>query len=246
VPVYFIERDAIRNGTVSITGPLARHLKGSLRVRPGETIWLGESGGPRYQVRITATHPDRLTGDILSESAPPPHAVPRLTVGLALIDRDHMEWAVQKATEFGVARLVPLLTARTVVRPKAGRAKPLLTRWQRIALEAAQQSMRWSIPVVMEPLAFDTWCADPGQDGCRWLLWEKPGRTLLRNWLRGHPRPDSVTLAIGPEGGFDAREGDLAERHGFEVVSLGDPILRTESAVLAALAIVQYEWGNLG
>jgi 16S rRNA (uracil1498-N3)-methyltransferase len=246
MPVYFIERDAIRNGTVSITGPLARHLKGSLRVRPGETIWLGESGGPRYQVRITATHPDRLTGDILSESAPPPHAVPRLTVGLALIDRDHMEWAVQKATELGVARLVPLLTARTVVRPKAGRAKPLLTRWQRIALEAAQQSMRWSIPVVMEPLSFDTWCADPGQDGCRWLLWEKPGRTLLRNWLRGHPRPDSVTLAIGPEGGFDAREVDLAERHGFEVVSLGDPILRTESAVLAALAIVQYEWGNLG
>ncbi|HZC68358.1 MAG TPA: RsmE family RNA methyltransferase [Nitrospirales bacterium] len=246
MPVFFIERDAIRNGTVSITGPLARHLRGSLRVRPGEMVWLGESDGPRYQVRITATDRDRLTGDILSESAPPPRNVPRLTLGLALINQDHMEWAIQKATELGVARLVPLLTARTVVRPKAGRADRLITRWQRIALEAAQQSMQWNIPTVMEPISFDTWCADPGQDACRWLLWEGPGRTLLRNRLRGQPRPNSMTLAIGPEGGFDASEVDLAERHGFEVVSLGDRILRTESAVLAALAIVQYEWENLG
>jgi len=246
MPVFFIERDAIRNGTVSITGPLARHLKSSLRVRPGETVWLGESGGPRYQVRITATSRDRLTGDILSESAPPVRTGPRLTLGFAVIDRDHMEWALQKATELGVARLVPLLTARTVVRPAAGRADHLRARWQRIALEAAQQSMRWDVPIVTEMVSFDAWCAEPGQDPCRWLLWEAPGRTLLRDRLRGQPRPDSVTLVIGPEGGFDAGEVALAERHGFAVVSLGDRILRAESAVLAALAIVQYEWGELG
>jgi len=246
MPVFFIERDAIRNGTVSITGPLARHLKGSLRVRPGETVWLGESGGPRYQVRITAASRDRLTGDILSESAPPVRPGPRLTLGFAVIDRNHMEWAIQKATELGVARLVPLLTARTVARPAAGRANHLRTRWQRIALEAAQQSMRWDIPIVMGLVSFDAWCAEPGHDACRWLLWEAPGHTLLRDRLRGQARPDSVTLAIGPEGGFDASEVDLAGRHGFEVVSLGDRILRAESAVLAALAIVQYEWGNLG
>src|SRR5439155_26625806 len=117
---------------------------------------------------------------------------------------------------------------------------------KRIALEAAQQSMGWSIPTAVEPCAFNAWGADPGQHACRWLLWEAPGRTLLRSRLRGQPRPDSVTLAVGPEGGFDAGEVELAERHGFEVVSLGDHILRTESAILAALAIVQYEWGNLG
>src|SRR5438445_429599 len=95
-------------------------------------------------------------------------------------------------------------------------------------------------------VSFDAWCAEPAHDACRWLLWEAPGRTRLRDRLRGQARPDSVTLAIGPEGGFDAGEVDLAERHGFEVVSLGDRILRAESAALAALAIVQYEWGELG
>ena len=246
MPVFFVERGTIRDGTVSITGPLARHLQGSLRVRPGETVWLGESGGPRYQIRITATDRDCLTGDILSESAPPPRNAPRLTVGLALINRDRMEWAIQKATELGIARLVPLITARTVVRLKAGRAHQLITRWQSIALEAAQQSMRWDVPIMTEPVPFDDWCASPGLDARRWILWEAPGRTLLRDRLRGQLRPDSVTLAIGPEGGFDASEVELAERHGFEVVSLGDRILRAESAVLAALAIVQYEWGALG
>src|SRR5437867_7596870 len=146
MPVFFIERDAIRDGTVSIAGPLARHLKGSLRVRPGETVWLGESGGPRYQVRITAASRDRLTGDILSEFAPPVRPGPRLTLGFAVIDRDHMEWAIQKATELGVARLVPLLTARTVARPAARRAHHLRTRWPRLALEAPPPVLRRAIP----------------------------------------------------------------------------------------------------
>jgi 16S rRNA (uracil1498-N3)-methyltransferase len=99
---------------------------------------------------------------------------------------------------------------------------------------------------VAEPVSFDAWCAESDSTACRLILWEKPGGLSLRKRLYGKPSPESVVLAIGPEGGFDAREVELAERHGFEVVSLGDRILRTESAVLAALAIVQYEWGDLG
>src|SRR5438132_13640424 len=91
MPVFFIERDAIRDGMVSIAGPLARHLKGGLRVRPGETVWLGESGGPRYQVRITAASRDRLTGDIPSESATTVRPGTRLTLVLSVIDRHHID-----------------------------------------------------------------------------------------------------------------------------------------------------------
>ena len=245
MPVFFIERGAIQGETVSITGPLARHLKGSLRVRPGENVWLAEAGGPRYEVRITAADRDRLTGRVLSEIPLPPPRLPRITVGVALIKGDGMEWAIQKATELGAARLVPLITARTVVRPNAARAGHQTRRWRSIALEAAQQSMQWDVPAVAEPESFDAWCAAPDSNACRLILWETPRGTSLRDRLRRQPRPDSVTLAIGPEGGFAPGEVEKAERSGFEAVSLGTRILRSESAVLAALAIVQYEWGDL-
>jgi len=246
MPVFFIERGAIQGDTVSLTGPVARHLKGSLRVQPGEHVWLAEAGGPRYEVRIAAADRDRLTGRVLSEISPPPPRLPLITMGLALIKGDGMDWAIQKATELGAARLVPLITARTIVRPKAARTDQQTRRWQTIALEAAQQSMRWEVPPVTEPASFTDWCAESASTACRLILWEKPGGRPLRDRLRGKPRPDSVTLAIGPEGGFEPGEITLAERAGFEAVSLGDRILRSESAVLAALSIMQYEWGDLG
>jgi 16S rRNA (uracil1498-N3)-methyltransferase len=98
---------------------------------------------------------------------------------------------------------------------------------------------------VAEPVSFDAWCAESDSTACRLILWEKPGGLSLRKRLSGKPSPESVVLAIGPEGGFDPGEIAGAEGRGFEAVSLGTRILRSESAVLAALAIVQYEWGDL-
>jgi len=246
MPVFFIEHASLQGDAVSLTGPLARHLTGSLRVHPGERLWLAEAGGPRYEVRVTAADRDRLTGQVLTTIPHLPPPVPLITVGLALIKGDGFDWAIQKATELGAARIVPLITARTVVRPKVARADHQTQRWQSIAREAAQQSMGWDVPVVAEPVSFAAWCAEPHRDDCRLILWEQPGGPLLRNRLHGRPRPDSVTLAVGPEGGFEPGEIALTERSGFDAVSLGDRIVRSESAVLAALTIVQYEWGTLG
>ena len=246
MPVFFIEPGAIQDDCVAITGPLAYHLIESLRVQPGEEIWLAQSGGPRYRARVLCADPGRLTAAILFRSELPPASSPHITLGLALVKREHMDWAIQKATELGVARLVPLITSRTVVRVRAERIPNRLVRWRAIAREAAQQSMRWEIPEVTEPESFEIWCEKERQAMCRLLLWENPQGKLLRESLRGKPTPATLAMAIGPEGGFDAEEVTKAQQSGFETVSLGSRILRTESAVLATLAIIQYEWGDLG
>lgn len=246
MPVYFVEPDALRNGRVAIVGTLARHLSVSLRVRPGEMLWLGVADGPRYRVHITSSSRDRVEAEVVSESPPPPITTPQITLGLALIKGSHMDWAIQKSTELGVARLVPLVTARSVVRPRPGGVDHQAERWQSIAREAAQQSMRWNIPVVSPPVSFTAWCADADPGACRLLFWEDPCGATLRDRLRGKSPPDTVTMVVGPEGGFEQDEVEGAVSSGFEPVSLGPRILRTESAVLAALAVLQYEWGDLG
>jgi 16S rRNA (uracil1498-N3)-methyltransferase len=106
--------------------------------------------------------------------------------------------------------------------------------------------MRWDIPVVTVPTSFEAWCTGTDCHTPRLIFWEDPRATPLRERLRGRPQPTSVALAIGPEGGFEADEIELATKNGFEAVSLGPRILRTESAVLAVLTILQYEWGDLG
>lgn len=245
MPVFFIESEDVDRDRVTISGPLAHHLAKSLRLRNGEKIWLAEPGGPRYQARVLETTRGRLTAQILSASPPPRPACPQITTGIALIKSEHMEWAIQKATELGVAEIVPLVTGRTVIRPRQKHSTHHTSRWQSIAREAAQQSMRWDIPMITEPVAFEQWCAlMSARQGCRLLLWENPAGRGFRDKLRTMTKPASIILAVGPEGGFEPDDVRKASENGFEPVSLGTRIVRTETAVIAALAILQYEWGN--
>ena len=246
MPVYFIEPEAIQGERVAVAGPLAHHLVESLRIQSGEELWFGHSGGSRFRARVLDADAGRLTAHILATSVPPPISSPQITLGLALIKNEHMDWAMQKATELGVARLTPLMTSRTVIRPRAERLSHRMARWRAIAREAAQQSMRWEIPEVTEPESFEIWCERQQKVNCRLLLWENPEGSLLKGLLRGRSRPETIAVAIGPEGGFDDQEVTKAQQKGFETVSLGSRILRTETAVLATLAVIQYELADLG
>jgi len=246
MPVFFIEPEAIQGDGITLTGSLAHHLVESLRIQPGEEIWLGHSGGLRFRARVIRADSGCLTADIISSSNPPPASSPHITLGLALIKSEHMDWAIQKATELGITRLVPLVTARTMIRLSPDRIPNRTARWRAITREAAQQSMRWEVPEVTELTPFATWCEQERETMCRLLLWEHPQERRLRESLRGRQKPETIAVAIGPEGGFDDKEVGRAEECGFEKVSLGPRILRTESAVLAALAIIQYEWGDVG
>jgi len=151
---------------------------------------------------------------------------------------DMFEWAIEKATELGVATIVPLAAARserTLLTAAGKRAE----RWEKILLEASQQSRRVRIPVLAE-LAKPEIAFVSHQNGLRVMLSERPDAPTIRNVLEGQQQTNA-TLAIGPEGGWTDAEFETARCSGFQEASLGQFILRTETAVVAALASLNYE-----
>jgi 16S rRNA (uracil1498-N3)-methyltransferase len=161
----------------------------------------------------------------------------------AVLKGDRMAWLVQKATELGVARIVPMETARVVAR--AGPGATLHRRWERIAREAVKQCGRVVVPAVERPRSFADAAREAGGHDLALLCWEAGGPTL--DAVVPAPfRPARLLLLVGPEGGFTREEVALAEQSGARAVSLGPRILRAESAGLAALALCQYRFGDLG
>lgn len=243
MPVYFIRSEQVHQGKIEIDGDLAHHLRDVLRCREGETLLLVDKQPRRYQAKIIERPPARLIFEILKEETPPRNRPPALRLGLGLLKGEKMEWVFQKATELGAMRISPLQTARTTVAPKAERTERQRERWMKIALEAAQQSGRWEAPQVDPPSDFKTFLAESAPYDFKLIFWEGAAPAPLRPRLREalHSPAAQGALLIGPEGGLEKSEVDAAVEKGYDLLSLGPRILRAETAVIAALSIIQYE-----
>lgn len=246
MPIFFVQTGQIQDGQVRLTGPLLSHLRDSLRTAPGEEIRLADERRRRYRVRVTALDRRELTGEVLDvEDGPPPRG-PALVVGQCLLKGERMDWVVQKATELGAAALVPLVSERSVVRPRGDRVDHQRERWQRIAIEAAQQCERWAVPEIDAPIETGRFFARSPRPALALILSERgPGEPLSALSLPEEPAA-RIVLAVGPEGGWAAQELDAAAAAGFRPVTLGARILRAETATLAALAILQNRLGEMG
>jgi 16S rRNA (uracil1498-N3)-methyltransferase len=216
-------------------GEAAHHLGRVLRAQTGqlyelsdgERVWLG---------RIESVGRDRVQFALVEE-VPAIHPGVDLTLLLAVVKFDAFEWAIEKATELGVSTIVPLAAERSEKALLSAAAKRA-ERWKKILLEAAQQSRRVRVPVLGELVKPESAFASRG-DGLRVMLSERAAASPLRNVLQGQ-RATKTTLAIGPEGGWTDAEFAAAQSCGFLEASLGRLILRTETAVLAALASLNY------
>lgn len=245
MPVFFITDDQVQNGVVTITGPLLNHLHESLRIRSGDTITVTDQRRHRYVVEVQEIDRARLCGRVQQTFAGPAPCHPAIVLGQALLKSDRMEWIIQKATELGVSRIVPLLSTRTVVRPRADRIASQQERWQRIALEAAQQAERWDVPVIQSPCDATAFFA--GQDSVvKLLLRERDSGVSLRTADLPSGPHAAISIAIGPEGGWTGEELERAAAAKFQPVTLGERILRAETAALAAVTILQSRVGELG
>ncbi len=247
MPHFFLAPGALQGDAVIMTGSLASHVAGALRHRAGDHVTVVGEDGHRYRIVLIEASARRIRGNVIERLPRHEPQGPRIALAQAVLKGSHMDSVLQKATELGVDHVAPLVTRRTVVRPREHRASRQLERWRAIVLEAAQQSERTTIPEVDEPRPLDDWLRSGAEHHTtRLLLWERETSQSLRTQLAQREPGDRAVLLVGPEGGFDPGEVDLARAAGFVPVSLGRAILRAETAGVAALTILEYAWAELG
>jgi len=222
---FAIAPERVVDGRVTFDALETRHLARVLRLRPGDTVVASDGAGHDYTVRLETVQP-RASGVVVGVAEAAGDSPLAVTLVQGLPKGDKLETIVRAATELGVARVVPAIAARTVVRLAERQAAVRLGRWPRVAREAAKQCEARDADLAL-------------------CLWEG-GAPPLGAALAEAKRPQRVVVLVGPEGGLDRREVDAARAHGWHVVGLGARILRTETAGPAIIAILQARWGDLG
>ncbi|NNE65451.1 MAG: 16S rRNA (uracil(1498)-N(3))-methyltransferase [Pyrinomonadaceae bacterium] len=231
---FYIDPDRFGN-KVELSPEQTRHLSRVLRLGTGEDISVFDGCGRESIFRIVDTAPSGASVEFV-EDIPPmsPESDIAIELAVPLLKKAHTELVLQKAVELGVSRFVPLITKRTEARTSAWKAE----RAFRIAVEAAKQSGRATVPIIESPRDFESFVE--GFNGTGFLFYESEGSVLPDSIDN-----ESVTVITGPEGGWDETEIETARGAGFEIVHLGGRILKAETAAIVATALVQEKFGDL-
>jgi 16S rRNA (uracil1498-N3)-methyltransferase len=224
--------------TATIDGAQAEHMARVLRAQPGMEADV-VAGGHVFHAEVAAVSPHEVRFNLIAELEADP-ALP-VTLVMAVYKFDHMEWAIEKATELGVAAVAPVIARRTE-KHLAQAAEKRAERWRRIAHESAQQSRRCDVPLIHDPGPLAGWVR-AASAATRIVLAEQERTTTLRNLIEeavkaAKEEMPALEIAIGPEGGWAPSEEALFDANGWRAASLGPRILRAETAAIAALAVV--------
>ncbi len=239
---FFIPQNCILGETAVLPSDQAHHLRNVLRLQPGDKVELFDGEGRSYFGRVEALGAE-IRVRILEAIRTRENRFPHLVLAAALIKADRFEWILQKGTELGAWRFLPLETRFTSVHIPQARLEARLERWQRIVREASRQCGRAWTPGIMPPLAFPSLLEASEYAGyARYMLHEKEHRRLL-SLKAGFS--DGVLLCVGPEGGWDESETQAAETAGFQMARIGSNTLRAETAAIAAVAVFQFLLENL-
>ncbi len=239
-PRFFISPDQVRDRRITLSGEDVRHIGAVLRMKPGDLLSLADGTGTEYTARVIEAGHAEIWTEVVSQSKQEISG-PRVILGQGLPKSDKMDWIAQKATELGVSAMVPLVTERTIVKIKDEEKR--ISRWQKICREAAMQSNRLDIPKVEPLCTFSDYLRNlaPGPGTLLLFPWEE-GTLPVRTVLKQHQEAKQIIVLIGPEGGFSQAEAEQARGKGFQPVSLGRNILRTETAALSTLSMIVYEY----
>jgi len=239
----FTPPEAYCEGGLQLEGERLRHLRTVLRLGPGDEFSATDGAGAEYRLRVEQLGRDRGRALVLSRTEPLRESTLDLVLAQALPKGDRFSFVLEKAAELGVRGIRPVLSQRAVAAGSAGAAAA--ARWRRIIESAVAQSGRTRLPVVHPLCSFEQMIANPSPPELRLLLWEHATEGL-REVIDSRPAPRSVLVAIGPEGSWSEQEVQQARQAGFAAVRFGPRILRTDTAGIAALAVIQSRWGDLG
>lgn len=238
MPRFFFHKNESSHECVTLTGESASHIAQSLRMSVGEAITLCDGEGFDYLGKLSSVSRESVTVSIekvVPSTAEPPY---RARLYQCLPKGDKFETVIQKSVECGVFEIVPVQSSRCIVKMKPEDSAKKLVRYNRIAEEAAKQSGRGVIPRVLAPMSFREAVAAMAKDGMSFLCYENEDGKTLSDLIRQSERPETVSFLIGPEGGLSPKEVALATESGVYPISLGERILRTETASPFVLAIL--------
>ena len=246
-PRLFTPVELAANALIGLDPASAHHAVRVLRLGAGATVELFDGHGHAARAAIVSTEPCTVRVETLMPPLPPPAL--RLTLAQCISAADKMDWTIEKAVELGVAVIVPLQSQKAIVKLNPERSARRRAHWQRLILAAAAQSRQDRLPRLDEVRKLDDWLHShigPDQATLRVILDPRAQRSLgaLLAEHEAH-RPGGLTLLCGPESGFSDSEYQAALDVGWIAAGLGPRVLRTETAGLAALAIVQARWGDL-
>jgi 16S rRNA (uracil1498-N3)-methyltransferase len=244
---FFVDPSQLAESRAVIEGAEASHLKNVMRLTRGETVCLLDGSGFEYRALIDRLVPGRVEFSIIDRKPSAGLSALRIHAAQGYLKDKKMDRVVRQLSELGVARFIPLISERAVVRPESGRAAYRMERWRKICIDALKQCRRGDLMGIQKMAAFGNLLETARGYDLRILFWEGAEHSMTAQ--RAAPasfRVQSVLVVLGPEGGFSDREASAAEAAGFWVVKLGPRILRAETAAVAACAIVQYLFGDLG
>ncbi|GAB5477733.1 MAG: 16S rRNA (uracil(1498)-N(3))-methyltransferase [Marinobacter nauticus] len=241
IPRIFTDSPLAVGSQCQLDDNAANHVGRVLRMQAGQALLLFNGDGQDYRATITEAGKKHVQVAVTEAGKNETESPLRVVLAQTLSKGDRMDYAVQKAVEMGVSEIVPLTTERCDVKLKGDREDKRLRHWQQVAISAAEQCGRARVPDIQPVMTVQQWLEHARACDLRLVLHHRTERSL--NTLE---KPSSIALMIGPEGGLTAEEIALAEDNGFLPVALGPRVLRTETAPVAAIALCQWLWGDIG
>lgn len=239
MPRFYDPQDLNEGMTIELCENAVQHISRALRMRTGETIKLFNGDGFDYLATLSSVEKRSVRAHIDKKLDVPVESNLKIHIGQTLSRGERMDYAVQKSTEMGVNEITPLFSERCEVKLPTERQPKRVQHWQQTAISACEQSGRVIPPQIHTPQKLRDWLAAQTAD-LKFVLHhhsEKPLEQL--------EPPASIALLIGPEGGLTEDEVELAQEYGFQPLTLGPRVMRTETAPVAALAVLNYLWGDI-